>query len=234
MTQSEIELASKVRKNETVEPPSMPEWGLNAVRFVGRQLSRLFFRIKYTNLENIPQNRPGGLLICANHQSFFDPFWICFPVQRQIRYLTWDAATRWFLIGDFIRALGAFPVNLERGGKDALKMSLGWLRAGGTLVIFPEGGRSFSDGKMLDFKNGALRIALQAGVPILPVTVRGGNRVWAQDMKLPHLAPVEIIYHPLFELPPAPEGVDFKTHAENLTVKLKEIIASSLPAENDF
>ena len=228
MSQSEIQFAAKAQKTEIIEPPSMPEWGLSAVRFVGRQLSRLFFRIKYTNLENIPQNRPGGLLICANHQSFFDPFWICFPVYRQIRYLTWDAATRWFLIGDFIRALGAFPVNLERGGKDALKMSLGWLRSGGTLVIFPEGARGFSDGKMMDFKNGALRIALQAGVPILPVTIRGGNRVWAQDMTIPHLARVEIVYHPLFELPPAPDGIDLKTHAENLTVKLKEIIQSEM------
>ncbi len=232
MSQSEIEFASKVRKQEIIEPPSMPEWGLSAVRFSGLQLSRLFFRIKYINVENIPQTRAGGLLICANHQSFFDPFWICFPIYRQIRYMTWDAATRWFLIGDFIRALGAFPVNLERGGKDALKMSLGWLRAGGTLVIFPEGERGFSDGKLLKFKNGAMRIALQAGVPILPVTIRGGNRVWSQDMRTPRPAKVEVVYHPLFEPPPAREGIDLKTHAENLTVKLKEIIASALPPEN--
>lgn len=193
MSQSEIQIASETRTQETIEPPSMPELGFKAVRFVGLQLSRLFFRIKYINPENIPQDRPGGLLICANHQSFFDPFWICFPIYRQIRYLTWDAATRWFLIGDFIRALGAFPVNLERGGKDALKMSLGWLRAGGTLVIFPEGSRSRRDGKLLDFKNGAMRIALQAGVPILPVTIRGGNRVWSQEMSAPRLAKVEIV-----------------------------------------
>jgi 1-acyl-sn-glycerol-3-phosphate acyltransferase len=232
LSQSETEFPLKVQKQEIIEPPSMPEWGLSAVRFVGRQLSRLFFRIKYINLENIPQDRTGGLLICANHQSFFDPFWICFPVYRQIRYLTWDAATRWFLIGNFIRALGAFPVNLERGGKDALKMSRGWLKSGGTLVIFPEGERGFSDGKLLNFKNGALRIALQAGVPILPVTIRGGNRVWSQDMPMPRLAKVEIVYHPLFELPPAPDGVDLKTHAENLTVRVKEIIASALPSES--
>jgi hypothetical protein len=51
-------------------------------------------------------------------------------------------------------------------------------------------------------------------------------------MPMPRLAKVEIVYHPLFELPPAPDGVDLKTHAENLTIRLKEIIASALPPEN--
>jgi 1-acyl-sn-glycerol-3-phosphate acyltransferase len=213
---------------EIVEPPSMPGWGIAAVRYGGWSLARLFLRIKYINRENIPQNRAGGLLICANHQSYFDPFLICFPIKRPLRYMAWDAATRWFIVGNFIRALGAFPVNIERGGKDAYKMSVGWLKSGGSLVLFPEGARCKSDSELLDFKAGAVRIALQAGVPILPVTVRGANKVWAQDMNTPRLAKVEIVYHPLFELPPAPPGVDTRTHADNLTAKLKEIIAAGL------
>jgi 1-acyl-sn-glycerol-3-phosphate acyltransferase len=207
----------------------MPEWGIEIVRFVGRSISKVLFGLKYRNLDNIPQTRPGGLLVCANHQSFFDPFWICFPIKRSVRYMTWDAATRWFLIGSFIRSLGAFPVNLERGGKTAFKMSLGWLKSGGTLVVFPEGARCLSDGKMLEFKTGAVRIALEAGVPILPVTVRGGHKVWAQDMKRPRLSKVEIVYHPLFELPHTPEGINPKAHIEDLTQRLAEIIASQLP-----
>jgi 1-acyl-sn-glycerol-3-phosphate acyltransferase len=233
LSQTETEVSPISKKKETeAEPLPMPEWGIETVRFVGRSLSRLFFGIKYRNPENIPQALPGGLLVCANHQSFFDPFWICFPIRRRIRYMTWDAATRWFIVGDFIRALGAFPVNIERGSKGALKMSLGWLRSGGTLVVFPEGARSLSDGKMLEFKNGAVRIAMDAGVPILPVTVIGGNRVWAQDMKYPKLARVEIVYHPVLELPPVPEGGDPRAHINELTAKLAEIIGSALPSNN--
>ena len=209
----------------------MPEWGIDIVRFVGRNSSRALFGLKYINLDNVPQNLPGGLLVCANHQSFFDPFWIGFPIKRQFRFMTWDAATRWFLIGPFIRSLGAFPVNVERGSKEALKMSLGWLRAGGSLMVFPEGSRSFSDGKIQPFKTGAVRIALDAKVPILPVTIRGANRVWAQDMKLPHLGRVEIVYHPLFNVAPAPAGIDRKTHLENLNRQLAQIIASELPQD---
>jgi len=215
-----------------VAPPSMPEWGLDTVRFVGRSLSRLFFGIKYINAENIPQTRPGGLLICANHQTYFDPFWICFPIKRSLRYMAWDEATRWFIVGDFIQSLGAFPVNIERGGKDALKMSVGWLRSGGSLVVFPEGTRGLSSGKTNEFKAGAIRIALQTGVPVLPVTIRGGNKIWSRDMKSPKLGRVEIVYHPLWELPPAPPGCSVRTHADNLTRQLAEIIKSALPEEN--
>jgi 1-acyl-sn-glycerol-3-phosphate acyltransferase len=221
---------SKVQTEISVPPPSMPKWGIDLVRFVGLNLSRLLFGLKYHGKENIPSERalPSGLLVCANHQTYLDPFWICFPIKRTLRFMTWDAATRWFIVGNFIRALGSFPVNLERGGKEALKMSLGWLKTGGTLVVFPEGGREHSDGQLLEFKNGAVRIALQAGVPILPVTIKGANRVWSQDMKTPRLARVEVFYHPLLKLPPVPEGSDIKTHSEEITRRLAEIIGSKL------
>lgn len=231
MSQTQLEILENVkpkREIALVKAGAMPTWGVELVRLVGLNLSRLFFGIKYIGKENIPQDLSGGLLVCANHQSFFDPFWICFPIKRPLRFMTWDAATKWFLVGTFIRSLGAFPVSIERGGKDALKMSLGWLKSGGTLVVFPEGSRSFSDGKLLEFKNGSVRIALQAGVPILPVTIRGGNRVWAQDMAKPKLGKVEIEYHPLFILPPAPKGTDVKTHSDNLTQQLAQIIESRL------
>ena len=206
----------------------MPAWGIAAVRHGGHFLSKLLFGIKYIGAENIPQTRPGGLLVCANHQSYFDPFWIGFPIKRDLRYMAWDVATRWFIVGSFIRALGAFPVNIERSSKEVFRISFGWLKHGGSLMIFPEGSRGLGNGEMLEFKTGAVRIALQAGVPILPVTIRNGNKVWSQDMKTPRLAKVEIVYHPLFELPPAPEGTDHRTHAENLTAKLREIINSAL------
>ncbi len=231
MSSADTQIALKPKDTDIYsQPPSMPKFGIETVRLVGRTLSKILFRIKYINQENIPSQNEltGGLLICANHQTYFDPFWICFPVKRPLRYMAWDKATEWFLVGDFIRSLGAFPVNVERGGKETIKISLGWLRNGGSLVVFPEGEREFSNGEMLDFKNGAVRIAMQAGVPILPVTVRGGNKVWSQGMTTPRLRKVEIIYHPVFQLPPAPEGVDSKTHIANLNEKLRTIIASEM------
>ena len=72
------------------------------------------------------------------------------------------------------------------------------VRGQNKLVIFPEGGRGQPDGSMIEFKGGAARLALEADVPILPVTIRGANRVWPAGRHLPRLAQVEITYHPLF------------------------------------
>lgn len=198
---------------------------IEALRVFGISISKLFWRIKFHNTENIPQNLDGGLLIVPNHQTYFDPFWICIPIHRKFRFMAWDKAFEWFLVGDMIRYLGAFPVNLERGSKETLKQAVKALRDGATLMIFPEGAREFSDGEMLEFKNGAIKIAMLANVPIMPVTIRGGNKVWAQDMKFPRTGRVEIFYHPLIEIPPR---ADSREQADKLTDQIEEIIKSKM------
>ncbi len=201
---------------------------IKIVQFVGLVISKIFFRIEFKNTENIPKDLDGGLIIVANHQTYFDPFWICLKIKnRKFRFMAWDKTFGWFLIGDFIRYLGAFPVSLERGGTiKVLKQTLESLRDGATLVVFPEGSREFSDGVFLPFKTGAARIAIEANVPILPVTVRGANRVWAQDMKFPRFGKVEIIYHPLMEIPRSSKNNEIRAEAEKITKRLVEIIGS--------
>ena len=69
---------------------------------------------------------------------------------------------------------------------------------------------------------------MEAGVPILPVTVRGANRVWSQTMKRPHFTKVEIFYHPLFEVPKPANKDEMREHLEKMTAQLAEIIGSAL------
>ena len=198
---------------------------IEAIRYFCTSVSRIFWRIKFHGTENIPQNLPGGLLIVPNHQTYFDPFWICIPIRRKFRFMAWDKAFEWFLVGDMIRYLGAFPVNLERGSKETLKQAVRALKDGATLTIFPEGEREFSDGKMLEFKSGAIKIAMLANVPILPVTIRGANKIWAQDMKVPRLGKVDIFYHPVMEIPRDRED---REQIDKLTDRLEEIIKSKM------
>lgn len=198
---------------------------IEAIRYFGTFISKIFWRIEFHGTENIPQNLESGLLVVPNHQSYFDPFWVCIPIRRKYRFMAWEKAFEWFLVGDVMRYLGAFPVNLERGSKESLKQSVKTLREGATLMIFPEGAREFSDGKMLEFKNGAIKIAMMANVPILPVTIRGANKIWAQDMKFPRLGKVEIFYHPVMEIP---READRREQIDKLTDKLEEIIKSKM------
>ena len=143
--------------------------------------------------------------------------------------MAWDEAFNWRLIGAAIRYLGAFPVKLRSGpAKSTIVEALRALRSGAALVIFPEGAREFADGKVEEFKSGAVHIALNAGVPILPVSIRGANRVWPQGQKYPKFfRRVEIVYHPLFGLEEKPEGVDLDTHLDLLNSRLREKIDSA-------
>lgn len=202
---------------------------VDAVRAFVRLTGRLLWRIKYVDKENMPAEDGRGLIIVANHQTYFDPFWICAPFRRKYRFMAWDKAFDWFFVGWLIRYLGSFPVDTKRGTtKNVLRESFAALRDGATLIIFPEGARSFPDGALVTFRTGAVRIALETGAPILPVTIRGANRVWSQTMKYPRLETVEIVYHPVIEVAPPPVDADRHDYLEEVTEKLKSTIAAKL------
>jgi 1-acyl-sn-glycerol-3-phosphate acyltransferase len=144
--------------------------------------------------------------------------------------MAWDEAFSWRVIGPMIRYLGAFPVKLRSGpAKSTIVEALRSLRNGAALVIFPEGEREFADGKLHDFKNGAVHIALSAGVPILPVSISGGNHIWPQGQKYPRFfRHVEVVYHPLFFPRERPKDVDLDAHLEVLNSELKEMIEAAV------
>ena len=203
----------------------MPEWALGALRPVVRVLSRVLWRISFRGVEHIPAE--GGLIIAANHQTYVDPFWVSSAVKRPTRYLAWNEAFKWPLVGKALELLGAWPLVLDRGNPTAYRRSLQWLREGGALMIFPEGERAFADAKFARFKVGAARLALEADVPVLPVTVRGGQHVWPRGQRLPRTGRVEIVYHPARRLAPLP-GEDARRCARRETEALAAVIKSAL------
>ena len=75
-----------------------------------------------------------------------------------------------------ITQLGAFPLKRERGDRAAYERALAILRGGGVLILFPEGTRA-RDGKLGHLREGAIRIALRAGVPLVPVVIRGTDKI---------------------------------------------------------
>ncbi|HSS20737.1 MAG TPA: lysophospholipid acyltransferase family protein [Pyrinomonadaceae bacterium] len=204
---------------------ALPQWAIDVMRPLLSVSSRLLWRLEFKGLENIPKS--GGLIIAANHQTYLDPFWLGIPIKRPVRYLAWSEAFSWPLVGKAIELLGAWPLQVEGSDPAAIRRSLTWLRDSGVIVIFPEGGRGLPDGSMIRLKAGAVRIALEAGVPILPVTVRGGNRVWSSDKWVPRLRKVEIVYHELFHVTQQPEE-EARACARRETERLAAVIRSAL------
>jgi len=200
---------------------------VDLLRLIGYVISKIFWLIRYNGRENIPDKTFGSFLIASNHQTYIDPVWICLPMRRRVRYMAVKKAFEWPFVGKLIKYLGAFPVSMDGiGAVRAMKISIASIRDGCILTVFPEGAREFADGQMLPFKTGAVMIAKEAGVPILPVTVSGGNRIWPQKQKYPKLfRRVEITYHPLLYLT-EDKNFDQKENISRWTAKLAEIIAS--------
>ncbi|MGH7760047.1 MAG: lysophospholipid acyltransferase family protein [Candidatus Dormibacteraceae bacterium] len=144
------------------------------VRRIVRWLVLLFFRVGVTGLENIPA---APYIIGANHQAWFDPAFIIpfFPEAP----LIYTMAKRDTVFNQgwkrrLLPLIGVFPISPHRGELDeaGLRTVYQVLERNGVVLIFPEG--RYSRGRALrPLKTGIGHFALQAGVPIVPVSVRG-------------------------------------------------------------
>jgi 1-acyl-sn-glycerol-3-phosphate acyltransferase len=204
---------------------TLPQPVINLMRPVIGLGSRAYWRLEFHGVENIPEH--GGLIIAANHQSYGDPFWLAIPIKRPVRFLAWSEAFSWPVVGKAIRLLGAWPLHVTGSDPGAIRRSLNWLRDSNVIVIFPEGGRGLPDGSMVRMKGGAIRMALEAEVPILPVTIRGANRAWPSNKLFPRPRKVVITYHPLLHVKQKPDE-EARACARRETERLGEIIRSAL------
>lgn len=168
-------------------------WVVRSLRQLVLLFSRLFFRIEFEGLENVPVSGPA--ILAANHQSYLDPILMSAPIRRRIRYMAWSELFRFRILRWLLETFGAFPVRVGVADKHAIRQSLETLRQGEMLMIFPEGQRS-PDGRLLPFKVGFARLALLARVPVVPVAIRGAHRAWPPSRPFPLPAKIRIRYFP--------------------------------------
>jgi 1-acyl-sn-glycerol-3-phosphate acyltransferase len=138
---------------------------------------RLFgFRFDVRGSEHVP--RTGGAVICSNHVSFFDFTFLglgALPQHRMVRFMAKSAVFDHWLAGPFMRAMKHIPVD-RTAGAAAFEAAIRALKDGEVVGVFPEATIS-SSFTVKDLKAGAARMAVDAGVPIIPAAVWGGHRV---------------------------------------------------------
>jgi 1-acyl-sn-glycerol-3-phosphate acyltransferase len=196
-------------------------------RLVSWLICRFYFRISFRGVEHVPSK--GPVILAPNHASFLDPIWISLPVSRPMRYMTWERFVYMPFLGGLIRIFGGFPVRLESGDRAALRAASQQLHAGGPLVIFPEGGRTRT-GKIMPFKPGFIRLALETNAPILPVTIIGGYEAYPPSLRFPRPRKVEVIYHLPIYLQEPDESCESREYLHQQCVRIRQIVASELPA----
>ena len=203
-------------------------WLFHISRWLVGVVSRLYFRIEFQGVERVPKS--GAMIVAPNHVSYFDPFWVSVPITRPLRYMTWDRMMRLPLLGRLIRAYGSFPVNVDRGDRAALRASLEQLRSGGGLMLFPEGSRTLT-GRLESFKPGVIRLAIDTGAPIVPVTIIGGYRAFGRHHRFPRPFKVRIVYHEPIRLTPPTDKAELKQYQQDQAARLQSVVASVLPAD---
>jgi 1-acyl-sn-glycerol-3-phosphate acyltransferase len=186
-------------------------------------LSRAYFGLVLRGREHIP--RKGPLLITPNHQTYADPPLVSIPFTLPIYYMAWNRLFSVPLFGRVIRMLRAFPVDIYGRDARATREAVRLLQADAALMIFPEGERS-TDGRVQRFKLGAFRLAVSLGVPVLPVTIAGGDHAWPPGRALPRPRRITITYHPAL-YPDA--TLDPRAAARDLATRARASILSAMP-----
>jgi 1-acyl-sn-glycerol-3-phosphate acyltransferase len=150
---------------------------------------RQLWRPKVEGLEYVPTN--GGAIFCGNHISVADEFFLGAVIDRPIafwakeEYFEKTGVSGLFYKG-LMNGLGAIPVH-RAGGRAALSAfdaAIPHLQDGGLVCVYPEGTRS-PDGRLYRGRTGAARLALAAGVPIVPVGTIGTDKVQPIGQVLP-------------------------------------------------
>lgn len=170
----------------TKDPDPIYWGGVKGVMFFVRAVG---VRVRVIGTERIPT---GVCLFAANHTSSADAPAIVGAIPRRVAILLKESLFKWPIVGQAFRSAHFIPVN--RGARDSaiasVEKATDAMKAGQSFLIYPEGTRS-PDGRLQEFKKGAVVMAIKAGVPIVPMACSGAHRIMEKRSLVIH--PGEIV-----------------------------------------
>jgi 1-acyl-sn-glycerol-3-phosphate acyltransferase len=185
------------------EPNPRRTLGYRAFRTFVHALWGAYFRPQVTGTEHGPASRP--YIIAPVHRSNADFAFAIYVTERKTFFMAKDELWKSSILGDFVGAMGAFPVTRGAADRAALSAAEAVLRAGEPLVLFPEGTRQ--DGpKIAELQEGASFLAARTGAPIVPVGIAGTDRALPRGAKLPRPVKVRIVIGEPVAAPIAVDG----------------------------
>jgi 1-acyl-sn-glycerol-3-phosphate acyltransferase len=149
-------------------------WTYPLVRLLVSLPTLLLYRVRAIGVKNVPKS--GPLLLAPNHFSQMDHFFTGLYLRRQIRFMAKSQLFGPPVLTYVYKHGGVFPIRRGHHDEEAFKTAFTILDQGGMLLVYAEGGRSRS-GELGEAKPGIGRIALESGVPVVPVAIYGSASV---------------------------------------------------------
>jgi 1-acyl-sn-glycerol-3-phosphate acyltransferase len=195
--------------------------GINGVMFFVRAVG---VRVRVIGKERIPA---GTCLFVANHTSSAEAPAVVGAIPRRIAILLKASLFKYPIVGQAFLLARFIPV--KRGERDSalesLEKAIESLRSGQSFLIYPEGTRS-PDGRLQEFKKGAVVMAIKAGVPIVPIACSGAHRVMKKrSLKI---YPGEILVEFLEPIDASAFGYE---HRDQLNRRVHDALAAGLPPD---
>jgi len=201
-----------------VTRPPRPTLLYSAVAGFSWPFLHVLYRYRADGTENVPAG--SGCVLAAGHASNFDPWAIGLALwpRRFLRFMA-KSELFWFPLGPIIAACGAFKVRRGQADLEAIATAVSLAREGHVIAMFPEGTRrkkGLRKTREAGAHSGAARIALEAGVPLVPAGINGMDG-------LLRLAPIRVRYGapiPLEDLRSLDEGEAARVATERLMVSI--------------
>jgi 1-acyl-sn-glycerol-3-phosphate acyltransferase len=181
-------------------------------------------RVRVQGLERIP---PRVCLFVANHTSSADAPAVVGAIPRRIAILLKESLFKWPIVGQAFRSARFIPVNrnVHESAIASVEKATEALRAGQSFLIYPEGTRS-PDGRLQRFKKGAVVMAINAGVAIVPIACSGAQKIMEKRSMVIHSG--EILVEFLEPIDASKYSLDER---ETLNERIRAALSAALPPE---
>jgi 1-acyl-sn-glycerol-3-phosphate acyltransferase len=170
-------------------------------------------------LERLDPSR--SYVFAANHQSIYDIPILFASIPFQLRIISKASLGRIPFMGWHLRRTGHVLVDRSKPGASVVKKMARLAAAGHSLIVFPEGTRSI-DGSVARFKGGPFVIALQAGLPVVPLSLVGSRHVMFKGELMVRPGRVTLIVHDPIDTAGVP-----RESAREFATSVHDVVASS-------
>lgn len=191
---------------------------------------RIYTRLTINGREHLPKS--GAFVLAPTHRSYLDTPFAGTVRWKRMRFMGKHTMWKQRQLGWIFSALGAFPVQRGSADREALKRAIEVLRMGDPLVLFPEGERK--EGPIVQpLFDGAVYIAIKAGVPIVPVGIGGSERVMPKKARFVYPRKVHVEIGPPIPPPVAAPGARlprtvYRDHTDLLHRELQRLFDTAM------